>query len=58
MHFNRRNVLAGVLAAPAVISFSRLGFAAQNLKISQPSLSESIRSLTALLEKQGKAAAG
>jgi TRAP-type C4-dicarboxylate transport system substrate-binding protein len=34
MHINRRNVIAGALAAPAVISFSRLGFAAQTLKIS------------------------
>jgi TRAP-type C4-dicarboxylate transport system substrate-binding protein len=34
MHFTRRNIIAGVLAAPAVISFSRLGSAAQTLKIS------------------------
>jgi len=34
MLVNRRNVIAGALAAPAVISFSRLGFAAQTLKIS------------------------
>lgn len=34
MLINRRNVIAGALAAPAVISFSRLGFAAQTLKIS------------------------
>jgi TRAP-type C4-dicarboxylate transport system substrate-binding protein len=34
MFINRRNVIAGALAAPAVISFNRLGFAAQTLKIS------------------------
>jgi TRAP-type C4-dicarboxylate transport system substrate-binding protein len=34
MSINRRNVIAGALAAPAVISFSRLGSAAQTLKIS------------------------
>ena len=34
MHITRRNVIAGALAAPAVISFSRLGSAAQTLKIS------------------------
>ena len=34
MPINRRNVIAGALAAPAIISFSRLGFAAQTLKIS------------------------
>jgi len=34
MKFNRRHVLAAGLAAPAVIAFSRLGFAAQTLKIS------------------------
>jgi TRAP-type C4-dicarboxylate transport system substrate-binding protein len=34
MPINRRKVIAGVLAAPAVISFSRLGSAAQTLKIS------------------------
>jgi len=34
MPINRRNVIAGALAAPAIISFSRLGSAAQILKIS------------------------
>jgi TRAP-type transport system periplasmic protein len=34
MLINRRKVIAGALAAPAVISFSRLGSAAQTLKIS------------------------
>src|SRR6202166_4192414 len=34
MYITRRNVIAGALAAPAVISFSRLGSAAQTLKIS------------------------
>ena len=34
MSINRRNVIAGALAAPALISFSRLGSAAQTLKIS------------------------
>jgi TRAP-type C4-dicarboxylate transport system substrate-binding protein len=34
MFINRRSVIAGALAAPAVISFGRLGFAAQTLKIS------------------------
>jgi TRAP-type C4-dicarboxylate transport system substrate-binding protein len=34
MHINRRNIIAGGLAMPAVIAASRLGFAAQNLKIS------------------------
>ena len=34
MTINRRNVIAGAVAAPAVISFSRLGSAAQTLKIS------------------------
>jgi TRAP-type C4-dicarboxylate transport system substrate-binding protein len=34
MSINRRNVIAGALAASAVISFTRLGFAAQILKIS------------------------
>jgi TRAP-type C4-dicarboxylate transport system substrate-binding protein len=34
MLINRRSVIAGALAAPAVISFSRLGSAAQTLKIS------------------------
>ena len=34
MHFNRRNIIAGGLAMPAVIAMSRLGSAAQNLKIS------------------------
>src|SRR5450759_4143677 len=34
MPINRRNVIAGALAAPAIISFSRFGFAAQILKIS------------------------
>src|SRR5450631_413631 len=34
MSINRRSVIAGALAAPALISFSRLGSAAQTLKIS------------------------
>src|SRR6516225_1151562 len=34
MSINRRHVTAGILAAPAVVSFSRLGAAAQVLKIS------------------------
>jgi TRAP-type transport system periplasmic protein len=34
MSINRRNVIAAALAAPALISFSRLGSAAQTLKIS------------------------
>jgi TRAP-type transport system periplasmic protein len=34
MTINRRAVIAGALAAPAVISFSRLGLAAKTLKIS------------------------
>jgi len=34
MPMNRRHMIAGALAAPAVISFSRLGSAAQTLKIS------------------------
>ena len=34
MHINRRKVVAGGLAMPALIAASRLGFAAQTLKIS------------------------
>ncbi len=34
MHINRRNMIAGGLAMPAVIAATRLGFAAQSLKIS------------------------
>src|SRR5471030_2406291 len=34
MNISRRNIIAGGLAMPAVISFSRLGSAAQTLKIS------------------------
>jgi TRAP-type transport system periplasmic protein len=34
MNINRRNIIAGGLAMPAVIAASRLGFAAQTLKIS------------------------
>jgi TRAP-type C4-dicarboxylate transport system substrate-binding protein len=34
MTITRRHALAGVLAAPAIVSFSRLGSAAQTLKIS------------------------
>jgi TRAP-type C4-dicarboxylate transport system substrate-binding protein len=34
MSINRRHVIASILAAPAVVSFSRLGAAAQVLKIS------------------------
>jgi TRAP-type C4-dicarboxylate transport system substrate-binding protein len=34
MHINRRKLVAGGLAMPAIVAMSRLGFAAQTLKIS------------------------